>query len=95
MSVIGVALIAGVISFISPCVLPLVPAYIGYMGGRMTQRVARQPGEHQHLFRERFGFLFTGLFFCVRFQPVFCDLRTADHGCCVVPSLRSVQARVR
>ncbi|MEZ4708953.1 MAG: cytochrome c biogenesis protein CcdA [Caldilineaceae bacterium] len=27
------ALIAGVISFISPCVLPLVPAYIGYLSG--------------------------------------------------------------
>lgn len=27
------ALFAGVISFLSPCVLPLVPAYIGYLGG--------------------------------------------------------------
>ncbi|MCB0060768.1 MAG: sulfite exporter TauE/SafE family protein [Caldilineaceae bacterium] len=27
------ALIAGLISFISPCVLPLVPAYIGYLSG--------------------------------------------------------------
>ena len=27
------ALIAGVISFLSPCVLPLVPAYIGYLSG--------------------------------------------------------------
>ena len=28
-----IALAAGVISFISPCVLPLIPAYIGYLGG--------------------------------------------------------------
>lgn len=27
------ALFAGIISFLSPCVLPLVPAYIGYLGG--------------------------------------------------------------
>lgn len=27
------ALIAGLISFISPCVLPLVPAYVGYLSG--------------------------------------------------------------
>ncbi len=27
------ALVAGIISFISPCVLPLVPAYIGYLSG--------------------------------------------------------------
>lgn len=28
------AFLAGVLSFISPCVLPLVPAYIGYLSGR-------------------------------------------------------------
>ena len=39
---IGLALIAGLLSFISPCVLPLVPAYIGYMGGRLTRQVSRQ-----------------------------------------------------
>lgn len=27
------ALFAGIVSFLSPCVLPLVPAYIGYMSG--------------------------------------------------------------
>lgn len=32
-SAIPLAIFAGVISFISPCVLPLVPAYIGYLGG--------------------------------------------------------------
>lgn len=28
-----IALAAGIISFISPCVLPLIPAYIGYLSG--------------------------------------------------------------
>lgn len=36
------ATIAGFVSFISPCVLPLVPAYIGYMSGRVTHTVAAQ-----------------------------------------------------
>ena len=39
---IGLAVVAGFLSFISPCVLPLVPAYIGYMSGRMTHNIARQ-----------------------------------------------------
>ncbi|WP_440711702.1 cytochrome c biogenesis CcdA family protein [Herbiconiux sp. YIM B11900] len=30
---VPVALIAGLVSFVSPCVLPLVPAYVGYVGG--------------------------------------------------------------
>ncbi|MEM6527853.1 MAG: cytochrome c biogenesis protein CcdA, partial [Chloroflexota bacterium] len=39
---LGLAFAAGFISFISPCVLPLVPAYISYMGGRVTNTVAAQ-----------------------------------------------------
>lgn len=30
---LGVAFVAGVISFLSPCVLPLVPTYLAYVGG--------------------------------------------------------------
>jgi cytochrome c-type biogenesis protein len=30
----GLAFLAGVVSFLSPCVFSLVPAYIGYLGGR-------------------------------------------------------------
>src|SRR5690606_37990239 len=29
----AVALLAGVLSFLSPCVLPIVPPYLAYMGG--------------------------------------------------------------
>lgn len=37
-----ITFIAGVVSFISPCVLPLVPAYIGYMSGRVSNTVSAQ-----------------------------------------------------
>ena len=30
---IGVAALAGLVSFLSPCVLPLVPGYLSYMTG--------------------------------------------------------------
>ncbi|WP_344215405.1 cytochrome c biogenesis protein CcdA, partial [Brevibacterium permense] len=30
---IPIAVIAGIISFLSPCVLPLVPGYLGYVTG--------------------------------------------------------------
>jgi cytochrome c-type biogenesis protein len=32
------AIIAGLLSFISPCVLPLVPAYLGYLSGHTLQK---------------------------------------------------------
>lgn len=33
LAALGVALLAGLVSFASPCVLPLVPGYVGYLGG--------------------------------------------------------------
>lgn len=33
------AIIAGLLSFLSPCVLPLVPAYLGYLSGHTIQRL--------------------------------------------------------
>lgn len=35
---IPVALLAGLISFLSPCVLPLVPGYLGFLGGSVVPR---------------------------------------------------------
>ena len=32
------AIIAGLLSFLSPCVLPLVPAYLGYLSGHAIQK---------------------------------------------------------
>jgi cytochrome c-type biogenesis protein len=29
------AIVAGLLSFLSPCVLPLVPAYLSYLGGHV------------------------------------------------------------
>ena len=38
---IPIALLAGLLSFASPCVMPLVPAFLGYMGGTAV----KQPGK--------------------------------------------------
>ncbi len=40
------AFLAGFLSFFSPCVLPLVPVYMGYImgqGGRMRERISEKP----------------------------------------------------
>src|SRR5438105_2930072 len=47
---LGIAFLAGLVSFLSPCVLPLVPAYIGYMSGSAARQAqtrvvtSREPG---------------------------------------------------
>lgn len=41
---LGIALLAGLISFLSPCVLPIVPPYLAYMAGTSPARLQSQTG---------------------------------------------------
>jgi cytochrome c-type biogenesis protein len=66
---VGLAFIAGVASFLSPCVLALVPAYIGYLGGRAAG------GESSA--NNRFITFTHGLAFVLGFSAVFVLLGVA------------------
>lgn len=44
MPALTIALAAGVLSFLSPCVLPIVPPYLAYMGGISLGDAERRPG---------------------------------------------------
>ncbi|MGH6771258.1 MAG: cytochrome c biogenesis CcdA family protein [Xanthobacteraceae bacterium] len=57
------ALFAGLISFLSPCVLPLVPPYLAYLAGASVERLAEAEPEQQ-VKRETFiaSLLFVGGF---------------------------------
>jgi cytochrome c-type biogenesis protein len=69
---LGLAFIAGLVSFVSPCVLPLVPAYVGYMGGQVTSRAAAVAGGGTVATqRNGFGTVIHGLFFVLGFTFVF------------------------
>lgn len=39
---IWLAFISGLRSFVSPCVLPLVPAYVGYLANHVTAQVVSE-----------------------------------------------------
>lgn len=60
----GIALVAGIISFLSPCVLPIVPPYLAYMGG---VSVSDMNGEKS----ARAKALGTALFFVLGLSTVF------------------------
>jgi cytochrome c-type biogenesis protein len=66
---IGLAFLAGLASFLSPCVFSLVPAYIGYLGGRAAGGENR-PGN-------RFLTFTHGLAFVLGFSVVFVFLGIA------------------
>ncbi len=60
---VGLAFVAGLASFLSPCVLSLVPAYIGYLGGRAVGSESAS--------RNRWLTFLHGLMFVLGFSFVF------------------------
>jgi len=67
---IGLAFLAGLASFLSPCVFSLVPAYIGYLGGRAAGGEATE--------NNRFIILSHGVAFVLGFSLVFITLGVAS-----------------
>lgn len=67
---ISTAFVAGFVSFLSPCVLPLVPAYIGYLGGRSAFE-----GDSEDI--PRWEVFSHGLAFVLGFSVVFIALGVA------------------
>ncbi len=39
LAAIPIALLAGIITFVSPCVLPLVPGYLGFVSANVKSKV--------------------------------------------------------
>lgn len=64
---LATAFAAGIISFLSPCVLPLVPAYVSYVGGESLHGVRTES-------RARFSAAALSLFFVAGFGVVFITL---------------------
>ncbi len=63
---LSLAFLAGLLSFASPCVLPLVPAYMGYLGG-----TAVMSGQEEGARRETARVFFHSLLFVLGFGLVF------------------------
>ena len=62
------ALIAGLLSFLSPCVLPLVPPYLCFLGGVTLDQVAESEPAEPAIMRRVF---LSALFFVFGFSTVF------------------------
>ena len=65
------AFAAGAISFLSPCVLPLVPAYVSYVAG---QSITRSAGGDAPPAGERLRILLSSLSFVLGFTTIFVAL---------------------
>jgi cytochrome c-type biogenesis protein len=65
----GAALLAGALSFISPCVLPLVPPYLCYVSGVSLEDMAERDPAAAHSHRPRV--MLAALLFVLGFTTVF------------------------
>ncbi len=70
---VGLAFLAGLASFLSPCVFSLVPAYVGYLSGRSAAAVATPGGDNVPQ-PNRLETLAHGLAFVAGFSIVFIAL---------------------
>lgn len=70
---VGLAFLAGLASFLSPCVFSLVPAYVGYLGGRAAGSVSAE-GD---VAKQRWITFTHGLAFVLGFSLVFITLGAA------------------
>ncbi len=62
---------AGILSFLSPCVLPLVPPYLTYMSGASFEQLQQDGVKSGILWRRT---VFTSLFFIMGFSVIFITL---------------------
>ena len=65
------AFAAGLISFLSPCVLPLVPGYISFISGTSLEQIADNKGNAGFQKKEQTFILFNSLLFVMGFSTVF------------------------
>lgn len=63
---------AGLLSFLSPCVLPLIPGYLSFISGRSGQEIRSGEGKA--------GIFFRTLFFVAGFTAVFISLGLVFSG---------------
>jgi cytochrome c-type biogenesis protein len=65
------AFAAGLISFLSPCVLPLVPGYLSYISGVSFAEIREKKESTSFLSKEKRIILYNSIFFIIGFSTVF------------------------
>ncbi|WP_040951373.1 cytochrome c biogenesis CcdA family protein [Gorillibacterium massiliense] len=72
---LGIAFIAGIASFVSPCCLPLYPSYLSYITGISVQQLKEQPNKdsRRRVLSHSFFFLlgFSVVFYTINFGANF------------------------
>jgi cytochrome c-type biogenesis protein len=69
---IFIAFFAGIVSFLSPCILPIIPGFLAYLGGASSENATGS--------KERWAIFLNSLFFVIGFSVVFAILGILLNG---------------
>ena len=67
-----VAFFAGIVSFLSPCILPIIPGFLAYLAGESSSNAAAKPS--------RLAIFLNSFFFVLGFSIVFALLGVLLNG---------------
>ncbi len=67
-----VALFAGIASFVAPCILPMIPAFLAYISGTTVTELSSKSGSTMTI--NRTGIILNTIFFVLGFSVVFSTL---------------------
>ena len=62
---LGIAFVAGLFSFFAPCILPIIPGFLAYLGGASTEKMDG---------KMRLSVFVNSVFFVLGFASVFAAL---------------------
>lgn len=66
-----VALLAGLSSFVAPCILPMIPAFLAYISGTTVTELSSKNGSSSILSVNRLNIILNTVFFVLGFSVVF------------------------
>lgn len=73
-----VAIIAGIGSFVAPCILPMIPAFLAYISGTTVSEMSQS--KSKTLTINRFNIILNSVFFVLGFSVVFSILGVVING---------------
>ena len=71
-----VSFVAGILTFVSPCVLPLIPAYISYISGMSVKQLSSDGGVSK---ADRLKIFYAALMFVLGFPDFYILMHVARY----------------
>jgi len=87
---LAVAVLAGLASFVAPCILPMIPAFLAYISGTTLSELNQKSGSNTVIIN-RTNIILNSVFFVVGFSVVFSTLGVIINSILVTSAVELVE----